>query len=444
MVQSGCWKYKVLALMALLVLAPVNAVERGPIPIACFSQNTGGGTAPVTVTFNPSCTYLPVPTSLNQTFFYRVVWDFGDGTTPSTVPANGSGSITSALAPIAHVFTGARITYTVTMRVDVIIASADGSFSAGPSSQMTSQVQLANANVAPDPGMLNLSPSPSNGALPYTVTIQPNVSDPDGFILYALLDWGDGTTTRISPIPANVNDPPFTVQHTYITPGNFSIRLFEIDNGRLLAGIILPSTVANTVDPLQALAEITAFNTANSGFLAVEYQPVLKQDSIFVQVLGNMQVLKGKFNLKFNTVGKDKFNVSLKTVLFAESAANANVSLRLGSGTRLTVNGVSTIVNPAFSIDFTTDAKARFKDSALGFVFDYNGRKQRLTIKLTNATLTKAFGIADTNVINGFADVPIIATINQTVLATTARFVLNSTMLKGATGKKARTFPLGK
>jgi hypothetical protein len=90
-----------------------------------------------------------------------------------------------------------------------------------------------------------------------------------------------------------------------------------------------------------------------------------------------------------------------------------------------------------------TDAKGRYKDSSLGLVFAFNGRKRTVTLKLSKAALAAAMGLTNSTAVNANVDVPIVITVGTFRLATTARFVYNAIAGQKGSGKNGQSYPAG-
>ena len=406
---------------------------QGNQPIPCFTQDVGGGTGPLNVTFNPACTYLPVAPA-NKVYLYQAVWDFGDASPGLLVPATPNSDPTRALATVSKNFCG-DTTFTVTLRIDITIRDvATGALADGPSSFTQGEVHVANTNFPPTAVVEQLS-SPATGTLPYQLVVTASASkDGDGYIIWAAIDWGDGSRELITPLPPNIPTVPLT--HSYAAPGIYRVTVSVIDNGRLSVGVPLPS-VPSPNDPLSALAAIINFQrglaSLPAAFLDPKFNPQLSQDSILVQVPGNLYVIKGGFTLDFKRANNDKFDVQMHSNLFADSISNVNVSLTIGRGT-----------TPLTLPPFKTDIHGRYRDRATGLQFDFNAKKQVVRIRFSHAKLAAALNVTTGTVVNGNVDVPVRILINNTLLlATTGRFVYNADAGVKGIGKNGLSFPNG-
>ena len=61
------------------------------------------------------------------------------------------------------------------------------------------------------------------GMTNYTVDTDVYTYDPDGHVVYMVIDFGDGAT-------ANVAGSTAQVSHTYASPGNYTVSVTAIDN----------------------------------------------------------------------------------------------------------------------------------------------------------------------------------------------------------------------
>lgn len=406
---------------------------QGNLPIPCFTQDVGGGTGPINITFNPACSYLPTAPA-GKTYLYQAVWDFGDGTAGLLVPATPNIDPKRALASVSKSYCG-DTTFTVTLRIDITVRdTATGAVVDGPSAFTQGEVHVANSNFPPTAVIEQLS-SPATGVLPYELSVTGSASkDGDGFIIWAAIDWGDGNRELITPLPPNV--PKVPLKHSYTSPGIYRVTISVIDNGRMPAGITLPNNPSPN-DPLSALATIINFQRSITSlpvaFQDPKFNPMLSQDSILVQVPGSVFVVKGTFKLDFKKANSDKFDVLLNSNLFADSISNVPVQLTIGRGTA-----------PYSPPAFKTDIRGRFRDSATGLFFQFNAKKQQVRIKIDRVKLAAALNVTTGTVVNGNVDVPIRIVINNSlVLATTGRFVYNAQAGVKGTGTKGLSFPTG-
>ncbi len=404
--SRGGLAFAILTLVPAILLAWTFDVRaqvggRGADPIPAFVQDVGGGTEP-TVNFDPSNSYLPSPPA-GQTYQYTAMWDFGDA---SAAVVNGPGTSAVALAPVQHTYPDdVSMLYTVTLRIDVTVISQSNVSSAGPSASTTGQVHSAQVNFPPTLSLVNNS-SPPTGQLPYQVNVNVAGSfDEDGFIIWGAIDWGDGSTDLISQLPPS--DVALSSLHSYTAPGFYTITLSLIDNGRMDVGTVLDPT-PQASDPAGALSTIQALQHTliDNGVLvpvstAVDYNddkflPILRQQTIQIQVPGNLLVVKGKFTLNFAAQNSDSFDAVFVLNTPVSSVANAKVQVFLGSGS-----------NSLVLSQFTTDLKGNYFNSAQGLQFTVNPRKRFLEFKIKSASLQPAFQIPNSTVVNGYADVPV-------------------------------------
>ncbi|MCY3022133.1 MAG: hypothetical protein NTW87_24235 [Planctomycetota bacterium] len=407
----------------------------GPDIIPSFVQNVGGGSPGVTITFDPSSTYLPVSPDPAQQYRYQAIWDFGDGT-PVVLrpPLAGAGGL--ALASVQHTYVGGG-DFTVTFRIDITVVNLGAAGeAAGPSAFTTGRAHIANVNYPPTPHLLNMS-SPATGTLPYELVVNASTSvDEDGFIIWGAIDWGDGTTQLLTaPLPPVI--PNTTMNHIYTNPGVYRVTLSLIDNGRMPVGTKPPSGL-DSRDPNAALTGI--IQAQQKLFITdpilrdSKYDPQLKQEFLLVQVPGNMVVVKGQFQVDFRRPNADKLDVLFRSNVFPDSLANASIVLSLGGG--------ATPFRPG---TFTADARGRFQDRALGFMFDFNARKRALRLKISHAALAAALGLANSTAVNANVDVPVSITFNNVAPPFTAkvRFAYNATAGSRGLGKDGRSYPNG-
>ena len=426
------------ASQALLMLAAILFISMsahaqvggaGALPIACFTQSIGGGSSPVTITFDPSCTYLPISPIATQTYRYQAIWDFGDGSDPLLVPGAPSATASTALAPVTHAFSGAQ-TYVITLTMSVLVVDTTGVQFSGPSTFTTGAVRVAQVNYPPTPILANTG-SEADGLLPFTLTVNVNNSfDEDGYILWGAMDWGDGTYSQISPLPPLI--PSVAMSHSYVVPGVYKVTLSVIDNGRLAPGTVMPS-VPSSNNSAAALAAIRQFHaTTVTAGLSTVFDPILKQDFIIVQVPGNATTLKGQFKVDFGRPNNDTLDLLLRSNEILESISNLSIALTLGSGT-------SALTLPVFQ----TNARGQFYDSA-GFACSLSDRKQSIRLKFSHAILSAVLKVTDSTVVNGNVDVPVKMVINGSeTISTTVRFSYNSVAGGKGLGKNGRSQPAG-
>jgi hypothetical protein len=379
----------------------------------------------IEIRFDPSTSYIPA-TPTGQTYLYQAVWSFGDGTAAFLVPAAGpSADPAQALQPVSGVFTyvptngQAVSSFTVNFRINVTVQIGAESTS-GPSAFVDTVVKFAPSNDFPTAVLVQTS-SPATGALPYTLTVQAGLSnDVDGYIIWAAIDWGDGSAERLTgPFPT---DPPPEISHTYTQPGVYRVQLTTIDNGRLP----FPTT-----DP--ALPAPSAYTDALLAYIALQgpdttQQSRLDQDLLFVQVPGSMTTVKSDFKLDFQNDNNDRFKADFMPNIPVDSVVSADVTVSVGSLT--------------FSA-FRTDSRGRF--SGLGLKFAFNARRQRLSLKISKRALASALGQTNTSIVNGGVNVPINVVIAGTTLplATSIRYEYNSQKDKRGIGKNGVSSPAG-
>ena len=411
----------------------------GPLPIPCFLETQGeGGTGPVIVTFDPHCTYLPVsPDPTRQVYLYQAIWDFGDGTTQIIPSGSGVSDPLQALANVAHTYTGdSRFTVKLTIQI-VLFNLVDKSVNAGPTAFVTGQVHVTPANFPPTP-ILKVVSSPATGVLPYTLVVDPSDSfDEDGFIVWAALDWGDGSCQIIDlaahPLPFI---PQLAYTHTYTQPGVFKVALSVIDNGRAGTGVAYPQPPCD--NPQAALESLAGFSSSNFPSLNPLRGPSLNQDFAVVQVPGSLVVERGGFKVDFKQKNRDSFDVSFRWNTAIETVANVKVTLQLGSK----IFPEPLPGQPASS--FQTDQAGRYSNGAQGLQFDFNPKKKTVHLKLSHADLAAALRVSNGNVVNGNVDVPVFFIINGvTPVGATVRVVYNSKLGDKGTGTGARSQPNG-
>lgn len=409
------------------VVPTVTAGGKGTdvLPIVT-SQTVSYPTAQsIRVRFDPSSTYAPTAPA-GTTYLYQATWEFSDGTAVFLVPAAPTANVADALRMIEATFVytntpGVAVDeFTVRFRLN-ISATANGNSTAGPSGFADSVIRFAPTNDFPNADIVQLS-SPATGLLPYTVTVTPSATrDGDGYIIWAGIDWGDGTAERLTI--ALPTDPAVGISHTYTQPGIYKVQLTAIDNGRLAFPSADPAGLPAANDPIAVYFAFLATQGAN-----LDQQSRLSQDFLFVQVPGSMTTIKSDFQLDFKRTNNDRFRGDFKPNIILESIASTDVTLTLG-----------TLSLPAFK----TDARGRF--SGLGLKFDYNVKKQRLKLQIDKRALTANFGQVNTSIVNGNVDVPISITVAGTTapLATTIRYVYNSQKDKRGQGREGQSYPVG-
>jgi hypothetical protein len=307
-------------------------------------------------------------------------------------------------------------------------------------------VRLANTNFPPLPRLQNTG-SDATGLLPYTalVTVSSS-SDADGYIIWAAIDWGDGSAQAITPTPPHV--PSQTLTHNYTAPGLYKVTLSVIDSGRIpLTQALAPVPPPN--DPQAALVAIKAFQAAiplatfpiqysdvtvnpaaTMNLLDVRFDPILRQDFLFIQVPGSLTAVASNFVVDFAQANKDKIAVLLKSMIGFDNLAGATVSISIGSGaTALTLP------------TFVTKSNGSYK--ATGFRFSFDKRKQLVRLNLNRAALAAALGRTSQTIANGNADVPFVISINGTPLATTIRYAYKSEAGAKGLGTGGHSYPTG-
>src|SRR5205823_5903367 len=139
---------------------------------------------------------------------------FGDGSAVVTV---GPDVAANVLIPVTHTFPDVfSQVFTVTLRIDVTVI-ANNTTSPGPTASTTGQVHAAQVNFAPKASLTPIS-SPATGQLPYQFIVDAAGSfDEDGFIIWAAIDWGDGSTQLLSQLPPSKT--ALTYFHSYAAQG---------------------------------------------------------------------------------------------------------------------------------------------------------------------------------------------------------------------------------
>ncbi|MEI6232099.1 MAG: hypothetical protein WCT04_03550 [Planctomycetota bacterium] len=453
----------VLAMMGLYgtdALAQVGG--RGPDPIPAFTQDTGGGGGEGVqpdVNFDPSTSYLPSP-PVGQTYQYTAIWDFGDGTPLLTV---GPTDAVTALDIVNHVFpvpptsafvdrnTPAGGLYTITLKINVTVFNQNNVASPGPSAMTTGKVRSASVNYGPTWSLVNNS-SPSTGTLPYQINVDCSKSyDEDGYVIWAAIDWGDGSSDLLTTLPPST--AAIASLHNYTSPGTYNITLSLIDNGRMDVDTVLdPTPAAN--DPAAALTAIKALqqklidtnvlfgaldpNTGISIFNAAKYAPILRQEFLQVQVLGNLTVVKGSFVLDFTTPGQDSFDATFLLNSAVSSVATAQVKIFFGD---------PNLPGSLVLQQFTTDLKGNYFNKAQGLKFSIAPRQHYMRFQIKTGALQVPFNITNVTVHNGFVDIPMTIQItgngSTTALSSRLRFVYNATAGASGKGKNPRSTLVG-
>jgi hypothetical protein len=479
--------WPVLALLVTLLVLASRADAQvgggGPLPIPSFTSHAvgvtglpdytvqvGGGTASDTVCltlyFDPSSTYLP-DTVNGQAYYYRLSWQFGEtsdaGVIYVTYPDPTLGSPAGDPLPAATILATpasyatrnyfgnttqpVKLTVRGYLKVETLPATVPATYHYDEvlSTSVTSAARATPTNFAPHAEIENVGSELTSTQRTVTVNVS-NSYDEDGFILWGAINWGDGTTALLSPLPKNT--PAVSLSHTYTSVGSYAITVSTIDNGRLPVGYALP-VVPAAGDPQAALAAIvaqqqaqplttflpsgpfaeTAINpTAAQNVLDAKFNPRLSQASLTITIPGDMVVLKGQFKVNFTGVSKDTLDLQLKANSTIDSVASATVSIVLGSG-------ASALTLPVLS----TDLRGKASSGGVGFTFD--SKRQIIRLKINKANLQTALGTANTTVINDKRDVQVTLTIGTTVLSSGVRFTYNSDSGKGGLGKNARSNP---
>ena len=184
-------------------------------PTASFTRTPASGPPPLTVTVNASASSDSDGTITN----YH--WSWGDGTPPRSGPTRVTAS---------HIYnTAGNFTLTLTVTDD------DGA------SVSSSQQVVVSAGGNSPPSAHIEEVSDYNGAAPLTVDFVGHGHDSDGDLLRYDWNFGDGspvvTYTNINP------DTNVSLSHTFMTPGNFIVRLTVTDGG----GLSSTNTVEITV-----------------------------------------------------------------------------------------------------------------------------------------------------------------------------------------------------
>ena len=556
----------------------------GPDLIPCFTQNLGGGSSPTAlaapvpgnvipfsptgtlITFDPSCSYLPVSPNPNQTYLYLVTWDFGDPTpdlfTPSAVPLPATpANLAILLQPVSHTYTnegiysqanagtpagtsnrnmlGPKLSIQIYVQTNIVLnatatqnsallsgivsttgvaasatvsgvgvpanttitsftpttvtlsnpvtVSSTGPFTIsvltpGSSNFSTGAVQIVNANLPPIATLQNIGSAPTANGAPLTVTASTSY-DPDGYILWAAIDWGDGISELIkqptatfaanlqppafipllpNPLTPNTNGfdlPGIPIQHVYSSPGTYKVTLSIIDNGRLITNpnsapvpnpnpppATLPPAVPYPLpavpapnDPLAALASIEAFYVQATGYGAEpdpnhRFDPRLAQDFLFVQVPGSLNAASGQFTVNFAKTNSDKLSVLLQLVSDTAVDTFNSVPIAISVGTK-------TNTSVAFPT-FTTDSKGKFRSSKLNFSFD--PRKRIIKLSLLASNLKTALGLSNQTVANGSVDAKLTITVGANLpIVTFVRFQYKAQSGAKGVGKNGHAIPGG-
>jgi len=133
---------------------------------------------------------------------------------------------------------------------------------AGRHAGMTPVTVSGSGNQLPQ---LSLRVTPTQGAAPLGVTATATASDPDGAILSAYLDWGDGSA------PFEAATYPGGLSHTYLQANTYSVTARVRDDG----GAQVSSTQQVTVEPAPGGApevSLSATPTSGAAPLSVSFQ----------------------------------------------------------------------------------------------------------------------------------------------------------------------------
>lgn len=422
---------------------------RGPDPIPAFtiSSFVYPNNLSTTVTFDPALSYLPSPPP-DQSYQYTLIWDFGDGSALVTVGPATSGAalltqthsyptFTPVVSPAPPIISQ---TFTVTLRIDVTVINQNNVSSPGPSAKTMGQVRTAQVDYPPTWSLTNNS-SPATGQLPYQLNVDCSASfDEDGYVIWAAINWGDGSSDLLATLPPS--NVAITSLHSYTAPGEYTVTLSLIDNGRMNTGTLLDPTPPAS-DPVAALETIRQrqqklidTGVMDASFNFPKYLPILRQDFLQVQVPGNLMVVKGKFALDFSSTGNDSFDCTFYLNGSVNSVSNAQVSVFLGSG-----------AGAQILTQFTTDLKGNYFNSAQKLKFSIQPKKHYMRFQIGSAMLQTAFQISSATVVNGFADIPVKVVITSgattSALASTLRFVYNAKAGVKGIGKNPRSTLVG-
>lgn len=295
-------------------------------------------------------------------------------------------------------------------------------YGTGTEGETSSLSHIVVVNHEPDVRADLIPSSPAEGTAPFTVTIDPSDSwDEDGYFVWFVVDWGDGTCELMPTVPPY--EPRQTLSHTYDVAGNYKITISGIDNGRIPVPAVLDAAIlAGTVPALPTPsctgpdAALQAFIDYQENYLRpaglvtspaapltdAQQQPRMHQDFIFIEVHGDADVVKARFSLKLSKTGRD----------FVELKIRPNEALQ---ATNLLNAPVTVTVGPT-SYAFTTDFKGRYRDRNIKF--KYNAKKNVMQFLARRQTLTATwsalYGIpTQFNTAGGNADVPFAVVLNS-------------------------------
>lgn len=268
-------------------------------PVAQFTYNPNGGTAPQTITFDGTASYDPDGQLI--TYF----WDFGDGNSASGSTVN-------------HEYTTAG-TYSIQLTV---------TDDAGQQQTITKNLTIeapVGGKQLPEPDF-RMTFSNASKTAPLTVYFdgRPSV-DPDGRIVAYIWDFGDGTTTKGNP-----------KSHTYNAPGTYTIKLTVRDNDLQTASTTKTLTV---VDP----------NGGNQAPVAIiEATPMVGTAPLTVDLDGRSSYDPEGATLQYQWVlGLNKTANTASTQLTYEQAGTYEVLLTVTDPEGATdTKSVQIIVNP--------------------------------------------------------------------------------------------------
>ncbi len=352
----------------------------------------------------------------------------------------------------------------------------------GNSAFSTGSVQISNANQPPKPSIQNIGSSPTANGVPLTITAS-NSFDPDGYILWAAIDWGDGISelvrqpaapapaanvvqplfvpllpNPIVPPPNGFNLPGIPTSHLYSAPGTYKVTLTVIDNGRLITNPTTPvpnpnpppanlstplpyplPAVPNSNDPFGALTSIKAFYQQFTGYGTEpdpnhRFDPQLAQDFFFVQVSGSLTAAASQFTVSFAKQNADKLSATVQ--LTSDTAVDTfnSVPITIAIGTK---TGTS-VALPTF----TTDSKGRFRSSQISFSFD--PRKRIIKLGLKASSLKTALGLINQTIDNGSVDAKLTVTVGANApIVTFVRYQYKAQSGVKGTGKNGHAIPGG-
>ena len=207
-----------------------------------------------------------------------------------------------------------------------------------PGTQATSQstVKIVDANEPPVAVLTNIGSSPTVNGVPLTVTAS-NSYDPDGYIIYAVIDWGDGVA-QLVPQPGA--EPGFLVANA--TAGSNTLTLSSnaitagITAGGLVSGLgIPPNTFVVSVAPPTITISNNAIATTAAGSFTFSL-PANVAAPAFIPLLPNAPITP-------NTTGFDLPGIPIQHVYSAPG--NYIVTLSVIDNGRLIPNK-TVVLNP--------------------------------------------------------------------------------------------------